>query len=187
MKWFDCTQYKNYENLLDLKNVVIREYNSIKQKLNFQNTGMPVGELYDVSTSRDVNWFGYPIVTAEIFDETFAKFWPLTTEIIKTLPGTINCCINFVGPNSNIPSHMDHAISKEVIGDKEAIGVIIGIEMPSSDKEIVGFEVDGEIRGWSTGELVAINGYLNHSGWNRSNDWRITLLIDLDKKYWNLE
>jgi hypothetical protein len=184
MEWFDYTQYKYYTYLETLRDIAINEYNANKKVLHFQNSGLAVGELYDVSTITDIDWFGYPLVTAEKFDESYIKYWPETAKFIKTIPGTINCCINCIGPNSTIPMHIDYAISKEVIGDKEAIGVIIGISMPSNDPNIVGFDVGGVVRGWNTGDLVGINGYLEHGGWNRSNDWRITLLIDLDKKYW---
>jgi hypothetical protein len=187
MEWFDYTHYIHYQKLETLRDIVITEYNKNKNSLCIQNTGLPVGELYDTSTIPNINWFGYPLITAEAIEEEFTKYWPDTINFIKEIPGVINCCINCVGPNSTIPAHIDHAISKEVIGNKEAIGVIIGISMPTNDPDIVGFNVDGVVKGWSTGEIVGINGYLEHSGWNYSNDWRITLLIDLDKKYWDIE
>lgn len=186
MEWFDYTSYKYYTYLETLRDIVINEYTENKSILQFENSGLAVGELYDTSKVTDVNWFGYPLITAEIIDENFTQYWPKTIEFVKTIPGTINCCINCVGPGSTIPMHIDYAISKEVIGDKEAIGVIVGVNMPSDNPDIVGFDVGGVVKGWQTGELVGINGYLEHGGWNRSSEWRVTLLIDLDKKYWKI-
>jgi hypothetical protein len=150
-----------------------------------EKTGLSVQERYG-TTAKDIYWFGFPLFDVNSENTEYTQYWPKTTEFLKEIPGLINVCVNFVGPNSRIPDHADIDILPEKIGNRTAIGTIIGISMPSSDPSIVGFHVNNEIKGWNTGDIVSINGYEIHGGWNKSNDWRVSLLIDTDKVNWDL-
>lgn len=188
MNWYDYREFKYFEKIEELRDIVLLEYAENKDKLDQTKNGALVREIYNVDSDRtDVYWFGFPIIEVDNINERYAKFWPKTSAFVKDIPGVINTVINFVGPKSVVPRHSDTDIEKEIIGDREAIGVIIGINMPSTDPDIVGFEVNKEIKSWGSGEIVAINGYKRHSGWNESDQWRVSMLIDLDKKYWSYD
>jgi hypothetical protein len=184
MNWIDYKKFNYYHEVEKLRDIVINEYGDIKDTISQEQTGLSVHERYG-STATDIYWYGFPLIDVEKENTDYTKYWPKTIEKLKTIPGIINACINFVGPNSRLPDHVDMDISKEKIGDRTAIGTIIGIDMPSADPAIVGFHVDNEIKGWSTGDIVCIDGYKNHGGWNKSNSWRVSLLFDTDTKFWN--
>ncbi len=185
MNWFDYKQFEFYRDMEELRDIVISEYHSNKETVDQTKVGLSVKERYG-TTADDINWFGFPLIDVEVENKEYSQYWPRTTEKLKSIPGIINSCINYVGPNSRIPDHVDMDIEESVIGKRMAIGTIIGIDMPSSDPSVIGFHVNDEIKGWGTGEIVCINGCKNHGGWNKSRGWRVTLLFDTDQKYWEL-
>jgi len=185
MDWIDYTKFKYADMLEELREVVTTEYSEIKDTLDHEKLGLAVQERYG-STASDIYWFGFPLIDVNSENIEYTQYWPKTTKFLKTIPGVINVCVNFVGPHTRLPDHVDVDILPEKIGNREAIGTIIGISMPSSDPDVIGFHVDGILKGWKTGDILSINGYKNHGGWNKSDGWRITLLIDTDKVHWDL-
>jgi len=193
MKWFDYKKFKHYELLEQLRDAVILEYSTWKDNHDHVSEGINVKERYNITEEdpehlRNLVWYGFPLVTGRVVAEEYTSSWPKTLEAIKKIPGVINVAINFVGPHNIIPDHKDDYfdMSTDIIGEKKGWGTMIGISMPSKDPEVVGFHIDGEKKGWETGDIVSFDGYKTHGGWNNSNEWRVTMIIDTEQEYWEL-
>lgn len=116
---------------------------------------------------------------------------------IQHLAGVNQCIINFIKPGDPIPDHTDgrdYYDNKEEVHEEklkaledvhfgqDTYQIILGIQIPSDDPTIVGFHVNNEIKGYRTGDIVAFDGNVIHGGWNNSNEYRITVCLDTDKK-----
>lgn len=189
MKWTDYKNFKHHESLEHLRDVLLAEYQKQKDIRDCKIEGVSVQERYNSEYREGVNWWAYPIYNAKVEDKDYSKYWPETIRAVMAVPGVINCAINYIAPDSFIPDHTDdyYDMSEAVVGKMRGVGSMIGIDMPSSDPEIVGFHIDGEIKGWGNGDIVSFDGYKSHGGWNRSKDkWRITMIIDTEEHLWNL-
>ena len=183
--WFDTTKNKNYHLLEQLRDTVIDEYhNTWKHKYTPEKDGIKFSDRY--GDGHDLGWWGCPLVDATKPTQ-YSEKWPRTLEAIKKIPGVLNVCVNFIQPGHIIPEHTDdyYDMNENVVGKVRGYGTMIGINMPSNDPEVVGFQVAGVKKGWSKGEMAAFDGYQKHGGWNYSDDWRVTMIIDIKDEYWD--
>lgn len=194
MNWINYKNFTQYQLLEQLRDCLIEEYNTIwKQTHDAAKEGVDIHDRYNITDDdpehlRNLVWFALPIITGAIEDEKWRKYWPKTMSVVDNIPGVLNMAINFVGPHNIIPEHKDDYfdMSAEIVGEKRGYGTMIGISMPSSDPAVVGFKVGEDILGWPTGGIVSFDGYKPHSGWNNSDEWRVTAIIDIDERYWSL-
>jgi len=193
MKWFDYKNFRHYDLLENLRDVVIEEYSSWKESHDHIKEGIDIHDRYNITEEdpehlRNLVWYGFPLITGRIVAEEYRNSWPKTLIAIEKIPGVINVAINFIGPQNIIPDHKDDYfdMSPEIAGEKKGWGTMIGISMPSPDVEVVGFHIEGEKKGWDTGDIVSFDGYKTHGGWNKSDEWRVTMIIDTEQEYWDI-
>ena len=72
--------------------------------------------------------------------------------------------------NRIIPTHK---------GNRELIRVHYGIKIPDGD---ISFKVKSEEKKWENGKAFAFNDFYEHGGWNNTEEDRIILIVDLDRK-----
>jgi hypothetical protein len=98
--------------------------------------------------------------------------------ILKSMKYCNQCFINFIEPNSYVIKHTDkHLMSADKV---LFYPCVIGINIPSQDEKLCAFDIGGKIKTLSNGEIYVMNGSYDHCGWNYTNDWRITMIIDMD-------
>lgn len=90
------------------------------------------------------------------------------------------CFINFIEPNSYVIKHTD----KHLIAADNVLfyPCVIGIKIPSQDPKLCAFDIGGQIKTLKDNEIYIFDGSAEHFGWNNTNDWRITMIIDVDIK-----
>ncbi|MDF1699025.1 MAG: aspartyl/asparaginyl beta-hydroxylase domain-containing protein [Saprospiraceae bacterium] len=98
------------------------------------------------------------------------KICPKTMKIIKQIPNLISASISILEPESEIKPHR---------GDTN--GIIRG-HLPlivPNETELLGFQVNDEIKIWEEGKLLLFNDAAYHSAWNRAQSDRIVMIIDV--------
>ena len=115
-------------------------------------------------------------------------------DIIKKIPHCFQCFINFIEPNTIVDKHTDTNLVS-MIGDDvqelENFGnklyqCVFAISIPSKKPELCAFNIGGIIHPTKDGEITIFDGSVEHYGWNFTDDWRITMVIDLDRKAFNI-
>lgn len=187
MKWIESTKCQHYSKLVELKDTLITEYKQWKKNLEPTKDGIKFSERY--GEGAHLGWWGLPLIDATKINDEYAQHWPNTMKVLKEIPGVLNVCVNFIQPNTRIPDHTDDYwdLSEEVVGKVRAYGTMIGISMPSTNPDVVGFHVEGEVKSWDTGEIVSFDGLKKHGGWNNSDEWRVTMILDIKEEYWHLK
>jgi hypothetical protein len=188
MNWIDSTRFAHYDSLAHLRDVLLGEYAEVGADRDCIGEAVSVEERYGVDSQPNIRWHAYPLLNSRVVDDSYSVYWPLSTRAVLAVPGVINAAINYIAPGCIIPDHTDdyYDMSTEVVGDLRGVGTMIGIDMPSSDPDVVGFHVGEDRLGWSTGDIVSFDGYVRHGGWNHSLSWRVTLIIDTEISLWNL-
>lgn len=104
-------------------------------------------------------------------------------KILSTYKYFNQCFINFIEPNSYVINHTD----KHIMADNNVLfyPCVIGIKVPSSDPKLCAFNIGGKVKTLSDGEIYIMDGSYEHYGWNYTNDWRVTMIIDLDVRSFN--
>jgi hypothetical protein len=114
-------------------------------------------------------------------------------EIVKKIPYCFQCFINFIEPNTIVDKHTDTNIVS-MFADVEGVEnfgsklyqCVFAIKIPSKKPELCAFDIGGIIHPTKDGEITIFDGSVEHRGWNFTDDWRITMVIDLDRKAFNL-
>ena len=111
-----------------------------------------------------------PLMTWGVeFHKNICNF-PVTTEILKQIPGLVSASFNLLEKKSEIKHHFGET--------NASVRVHLGLCIPDSLPD-VGFKVNGISRSWEEGKvLIFCDGY-EHSGWNHSNQDRYILLLDI--------
>lgn len=185
--WFDYKLYQHYEMFEQLRDVIIPEYKEWSATHNPKKDAQKFSDRY--GCGEDLGWYACPLIDARNVRKDFPPQWPKTMEILSALPGILNSAINFVEPGTVVPPHVDdeYDMHENIQGKGvQGWGTMIGVSMPSNDPAVMGFKVGEDVMSWNTGEIVSFNGYALHEGWNYSNEWRVTIVIEIDKKYWNI-
>jgi aspartyl/asparaginyl beta-hydroxylase (cupin superfamily) len=95
---------------------------------------------------------------------------PRTAAILESLPNMTAGAISVLEPNSNINPHH---------GDTDAIfRVHLGLVIPNT-LPACGLQVGREVRGWQEGKALIFCDAHIHSSWNRSNQRRLVLIVDI--------
>ena len=101
------------------------------------------------------------------------KRCPLTTSLVKRIPGVQTVMFSVLEPHSQIPLHTD--ISKGVI--RYHFGVII-----PKDREKCYISVNGEKYSWTEGKGVVFDDVYPHYVVNDTDEIRVILFIDILRK-----
>ena len=121
--------------------------------------------------------------------DVFKRSWKLMEEC----KGVKQIFINFIKPNGLITPHTDTSTWEKIEIDwniplysLEGASVIATLFTGMKDRstQSVGMNVNGVYKYPLAGELVCFDGRWNeHSMWNKTNEWRITAVIDIDRQY----
>ncbi len=107
-------------------------------------------------------------------------------ENLATIPDVYQSFINFMAPNTVLPTHQDDEGNQTNFGTLRVVGfkcyqITAGVLIPSEDPELCGLNIDGQITSTRQGEIIAFDGTRPHGGWNKTDQWRITWIIDMYK------
>lgn len=111
------------------------------------------------------------------------KFAPVI-DILKNMNGVYRALFNLLGPNAIIHEHVD---SDELppYADTDIYNVVLGVFRADCKLEDIALEVEGIVLPTVVGEPVIFDGQVPHHGWNRSDEWRMTLFMFVDKEAFN--
>ncbi len=94
-------------------------------------------------------------------------------KIFDKIPGLVSVSLSLMEPDSVIKGHY---------GDTDAIyRCHLPLVAPGKLPEI-GFQVGKEQQSWERGKLMIFNDAAYHTGWNKTNERRIVLMLDIIKK-----
>lgn len=121
--------------------------------------------------------------------DVFKRSWKLMEEC----KGVKQIFINFIKPNGLITPHTDTSTWEKIEIDwgmplysLEGASIIATLFSGMKDRSTksVGMSVNSAYKFPMAGELVCFDGRWNeHSMWNRTKEWRITAVIDIDRQY----
>lgn len=175
--WIEPHKCKHYHTLQEL----LRNLQTVFSKIDFQelrNDPAVTNWSTDNADSWHTNWSInlYHCANSIKVPDAFVE----VTEKIATMDQCYQVFLNFVAPNTIIPKHKDNKNLGNIVGPAKACyQVVLGIQIPSNDPAICGFENDGVVRSYNTGDIVAFDGMADHWGWNYSTEWRITACVDI--------
>lgn len=151
-----------------------------------------VGELTEVPSNNlefkhADDWKTIPCYYNRVWDKiVFPKSW----EALSKLNGVYQILINFIKPHGKITPHKDTSnwdrieeqLKRKVDGYSAVVTLFSG--MKNKNEKTVGMDVEGIQKYPLAGEIVCFDGKeAGHSMWNDTNEWRITAVIDIDKKH----
>ena len=120
-----------------------------------------------LSTKATHNFNFLPeLKTTEICNQYFSK----TSDLVKQFDEVTSLMIARFPSNRKIPTHK---------GYKEIIRVHMGLVVPEGD---IGFGVSDQTTKWQNGKCLAFVDSSTHYAWNNTEQDRINLIIDLDRR-----
>jgi hypothetical protein len=138
---------------------------------------------------RDVMklWWTVPCIRAREYTE-WAPLTPNLSEAAFNLPGVVNFSLNCISPGGAVPEHSDYSydMREDLSGTKRAYVILVAVNIPSDKIDECGFSLGGENYYIKTGDIRAFDGSIPHSAWNKTQNWRYTLNIDIEGSYWNV-
>jgi hypothetical protein len=186
--------YKHYNLLMELSESLSLDYQEFKKQysnprefaVNVSNLEYGENEIAD--EHRDY-WWAIGIFHENKIDDTFPNHWKRTKELTQKLPGLYQHVVNYVKPQGYIPWHKDTGTwerLKEYHNEPRGYTVAIGIDtIPNS--EIMGLEFEEGIISYANKEIVSFDGQnYTHRVWNKSNQWRVTAIIDISLEECNV-
>lgn len=132
-------------------------------------------------------WFAIPNLRAGKETEWSNKL-PNLTSIAKVLPGIVNFSLNAIAPGGAVPEHSDYSydMRKDLSGVDKVYVIVLGVSMPSEDISECGFKLGDKEFVIHTGDIIAFDGGIPHSAWNKTDKWRYTINMDIKEEYWNV-
>lgn len=99
---------------------------------------------------------------------------PQTAEFLKTIPGIYNAGFSVLGPHTSITPHVGYTTA--------VLRCHLGIIVPGD----CAIRVGDETYSWKTAEAVVFDDMEEHEAWNKSNEVRVILIIDILKSAYNI-
>lgn len=142
----------------------------VDQRYSFEN----YGPQYDVSSDIPqktggslAGWNAFYFYRAgRRIDKSCAQC-PLTAEILQAVPVAQEALFSVLQPDTHIPEHSDDL--------NFFLTCHMGIKIP----EGCALRVGTETRPWREGKTMLFNTSFLHEAWNRSNELRVVLLVDV--------
>lgn len=117
--------------------------------------------------NASLKWTIFPLHIWGIKQYKNCKKCPLTTQLIKSIPGMTSASFSILKANTSIKPHL---------GDSNVMyRCHLGLQIPRG----CGIKVGEETKEWKTGKLLAFCDAKKHSAWNNSNEDRLVLIIDV--------
>lgn len=191
----DPIQYKHYDSLKSLMDNLISNYKDWRANKSFEDDTVNADERYAMPAENRGGFKALPLIDARQINQQLPdlKYWQSTLDAFYKIPGAIDLCINMIRPGKMLPVHHDGYVwdwIRQSMGDPtlEGYTVSFGVDIPDPENQSLLF--DGIPRVWKTGEFRAFNGHdIQHSLRNNAKDpnhWRVTAVMEIDKKYFNV-
>jgi hypothetical protein len=203
MSWVDAKKYTHYHSLERAIPIVVAETEQWMAN-NKDIVGATVNT-FGVNSKEELTEI--PVTPEEykhmddwrVLPMLYNKTW--NTDVFKKshfllapLPGLYQALVNLVVPGGKIAKHRDTGnwdkIEEHYGHRVDGYSVVLNLHIAMKDKKekTVGMEVGGIEKYPLTGEIVAFDGRTaSHSMWNLTNEWRITAVLDFDKRVFNVD
>lgn len=148
----------NYEIILNELKSVINESNNL---VPYYNSNL---------ASSPSSWTIFPILFwGKANDENIKKV-PQTYSVVSQIPGATSCAFSILKANSVIKPHF---------GDSNVMYRCHLTLMSNGAIDEIGMRVGDEKRAWENGKLFAFCDAYNHEVWNKTNEDRWIMIIDI--------
>jgi hypothetical protein len=199
--WLDYKDFEDYEKLYDLI--------KLGQEIVINPDGTPFDikqipkefKQFIAEDSNEIDWESLTIYqkipSIDIIAHKIDSRYELLRQKLSEIPSITQAVINWIGPNSVTPYHCDNQVyntdiatntgvqASNVLGDTYQI--MLGLYIPQFDNMEIGLmfkHSPEDQRTWRSGEIIAFDGSYEHSGWNKTNEVRISLFIDVVQNSW---
>lgn len=120
--------------------------------------------------SNAVSWQGIFLYHTSVGWTKESNDWPTLTEHLKQINGIVSVQVNFVAPHSVIPMH------KDLSNGESCITTILAVNVSPENK----FILEDVTLCLKEQDLIGLEGVnVFHAVENLSDDWRVTLVVDL--------
>ena len=158
---------KNFRQDLDWDEISFAPYKRSHSCYGLILNEQSIWEGVLLSTKATHNFNFLPeLKTTEICNQYFSK----TSDLVKQFDEVTSLMIARFPSNRKIPKHK---------GYKEIIRVHMGLVVPEGD---IGFGVSDQTTKWQNGKCLAFVDSSTHYAWNNTEQDRINLIIDLDRR-----
>jgi hypothetical protein len=133
------------------------------------------GQINGMSSLTPAGVFGgkWSLIYLKSFNRLFKnnrQSFPVTTKVLDSIPNCVLSSISILPPNTEIAPHY---------GDTNGIvRVHLGVIVPES-YPLIGMRVGDQEKGWAEGELLCFINVQKHNVWNRSNQRRYVIMMDI--------
>ncbi len=164
----NADEIKNELNQLYLNNVEIKPY--VSGSSTTGNTGLDV--LVD-----SLDWSSIHLIQAGNYKNDILDKCPITHSILKQLPMPVlagngpEVFLSVLKPGTEIKPHYGLSNIK--------LTVHLGLEIPDN----CAIKVGNDIQSWSNGKVTVFDDSFEHSAWNRSDEERKVLIIEVWNPY----
>ena len=174
----DVTQFPQYEKLKESFHIVkhelslLNQHDIIAKAFDIYNhyKNNPLSGIDPTTINKPVSWNGIFLYHTSVGWTKDSYDWPLLKEHLKNVKGVVSVQINFIAPHSIVPMHRD------LSNGEPCITTILAIQVSPDNK----FILEDIVICLKEQDLIALEGVnVFHEVQNLSNDWRITLVVDL--------
>ncbi len=96
---------------------------------------------------------------------------PETARLVEQIPGMQTAMFSILAPHKRIPPHTGPY--------KGVLRYHLGLVIPSSDPDVVGIRVGGEVAHWEEGKSLVFDDTFEHAAWNDTDETRVVLFVDV--------
>jgi len=168
---FDATQFPWAMELEKNFDVIHRELQgllTLRESIPFIHDVSP----YEQKISKGKNWRTFFLIGFGYEAEQSWKRCPETMKVLRKITNLRTAFFSILGPNYHVPHH--RGISKGLI--RCHLGLII----PDQRDQCV-MRVGDQICQWEEGRCFVFDDTNDHEVWNKTNQERVVLLIDVDR------
>jgi len=179
--WFDIKTYVDYDKLDHARILYKQELDIFLSDYSvIQEIGMDLDTMYNTKVKD--NWKSLPIINSESGGVEFREHFPKTYDIVKTCHGITNFSMNFTSPHGVIVPHQD---PYDIINGEEIkhYNCLAGVVIPSDDINKCGMKFGDEEKFLHEGEWFCFHPDIKHEAWNRTDQYRLTLITTIDRRY----
>ncbi len=177
--WFSFAENGAYEgsepSFFDISNEpwydkLTTSFPMIKEEFMKANEEIFIPYYNKTFASKADNWKIIPLLFWRSPKQKNLQHFPVTEEVIKSIPSIASCAFSKLKPNTQIRPHT---------GDANLMyRVHLPLIVPSS-LPACGFKVKNEETSWEEGTPFAFCDAHEHEAWNNTNQDRIVLILDI--------
>jgi aspartyl/asparaginyl beta-hydroxylase (cupin superfamily) len=125
-------------------------------------------EQYELT--KDDKWKSFFFVGFGNWSEPNCRQCPKTAALLGDIPGIITAFFSILAPNKHIPPHRGYY--------RGIVRYHLALKVPD-DRSSCGIRVGGKTAHWIEGSGFFFDDTYQHEAWNRSDDTRVVLLLDV--------